>query len=85
MEEERFVFLYKATFNSWDEKDHCIDKNEYGLIYATGYKDVFNQLNDMYGDDLIDISIWSMDCYAPLRFNESEFHIMKSICEKNAY
>lgn len=79
--EERFIFLYTCTYYN-DEGQEC---KECGMIYGTDYKDVFNQINTMYGDDLVHLDIKSMDAYAHLRFDPKHLAYITTLVEEQNY
>lgn len=79
--EDTFIFLYTADY--YDSEGHT--KTECGMIYATDYKNVFNQLTNMYGDDLQNINIESIDSFAHLRFDPKHLPFIKALAEEINY
>lgn len=79
---ECFIFLYTCTYYC-DEDGH--EKEECGMIYAEDYKDVFNQIAVLYGDDLVNISIKSKDNYSPMRFDPKHLSYIEALIEENNY
>lgn len=80
--EDTFIFLYTADY--YDEVKNQT-KTESGLIYGTGYRDVFSQIVDIYGDDLEKITIESIDSYTPLRFDPKHLPFIKALAEEINY
>lgn len=76
--EEKFIFTYTATY--YDIDGH--EREECGLIYATDYKDVFNQIVEFYGDDLMHINIKSHDNFANLRFDPKHLAYITALIEE---
>lgn len=80
--EDKFVFTYTATYyNSVEERE----KDECGIIYGTNYKDVFNQIIDLYDDDLVNINIKSQDSYSPLRFDPKHLSYIEALIREQNY
>lgn len=79
--EDKFIYTYTATHynTSGNATDEC------GMLYGTDYKDVFNQINDLYGDELINIEIKSMDAYTPLRFDPKHLAYITALIEEQNY
>lgn len=79
--EDKFIYTYTATY--YNTEGH--ETEECGIIYAVDYKDVFDQINVMYGDDLVHINIKNMDAYAPLRFEPKHLAYITALVEERNY
>lgn len=80
--EDRFIFTYTATY--YDNAENC-EKDECGILYGTDYKDIFNQLAELYGDELVNIKIKSHDAYAPLRFTPKHLIYITELIDEMSY
>lgn len=79
--EDKFIYTYTATY--YNTEGH--EAKECGIIYAADYKDVFDQINVMYGDDLVHINIKSAQAYAPLRFEPKHLAYIITLVEEQNY
>lgn len=79
--EDKFIYTYTATY--YNTEGH--EAEECGMIYATDYKDVFNQIAVMYGDELVNVDIKSCDNYSPLRFNPKHLPYIEALIQENNY
>lgn len=79
--EDKFIYTYTATY--YNTEGH--EAEECGMIYATDYKDVFNQIAVMYGDELVNVDIKSHNSYAHLQFDPKHLAYITALIEEQNY
>lgn len=77
--EEKFVYLYKATF--YDE--NITERKEGGIIIAASYADALAQIAAYYENDLIDLYTEAIDSYYPMTFHLDQYETIKEIAVKS--
>lgn len=74
---DEYCFLVSAKYFDCEDKE----KTENLLLYAVSMKAAMDKIDFLYGDDLINVSIESIDCSAPLTFSDEDCAIIRRLLD----